>query len=114
MGGAVIEVGVKANLGGVTFPQEILPVRVCNQHELVARIELIQPGIAVLLAHIEHGQVVLPAVIRVVAKNARSQVDVVEEESAKIAAEGLVAKSACNEIVVVRQVAQMEFQKRLL
>ena len=101
----MVKIGVEAELGCVTFPQKILPVRIRNQHNLIAGIEFVQSGVAVLLTHIERGQIVLPSVIGIVAEKAGAQVDVVEDEAAKIAAERLVPESAGDEIVIIGQVA---------
>ena len=56
----------------------------------------------------------MPAVVVVVAENAHPEIRVVENETAKIAHERLNAGAHGNEIVVVRQIAQMNFGERLL
>ena len=64
--------------------------------------------------HVEGGDVVLPAVVVVVAENARAEIGVVEDEPAKIAHEWLNADARRNEIVIVREIAQVNFAERFL
>ena len=64
--------------------------------------------------HFEGSDVVLPAVVVVVAENADAEIGVVENEAAKIAHERLNAEARGNEIVIVRQVADVNFAERFL
>src|SRR6185312_15088952 len=94
MRAAVIEVRVKTQLRRVAVPEEVLPIDVCDKNILAAPPELIQLGVRVLLVHVEHDHVVLPAIVVVIAKQTRGEIHVVENKSAKIAVERLVAESA--------------------
>ena len=94
MPAVVVEVGHETEFAGVTFPNQILPENVRDINLLVAPAELVQVGISVLLQHVEGGDVVLPAVVVVVAENARAQIGVVENETAEIAHERLNADAA--------------------
>ncbi|PYI60085.1 MAG: hypothetical protein DMC59_04040, partial [Verrucomicrobia bacterium] len=84
-----VEVGQEAQLAGVTFPNQILPENVGDQNLLITPAKLIEVGVGVLLEHVEGGDIVLPAVVIVIAKNARAQVGVIENEAAEIAHERL-------------------------
>src|SRR5712671_1928926 len=87
MPAVVVEVANKREFASVTFPNQILPEHIRDVDLLFARIELIQIGIRVLLAHIERGQIVLPSVVIVVSKNPDTEIGIVENETAKIAYE---------------------------
>src|SRR3984893_4503209 len=110
----VVEVSQETEFAGVTFPNQILSENVRDINLLLAPVELVEVRVSVFLQHVERGNVVLPAVVVVVAKNANAQVRVVENETAKIAHERLNAGAQGNKIVVVRQIAQMNFGERLL
>ena len=56
----------------------------------------------------------MPAVVVVVAENARAEIGVVKDEAAKIAHEWLNADTRGNEIVIVRQIADVNFAERFL
>lgn len=111
---AAVEVRVEAQLRGVAFPDEVLPVGVEHDDALVARVEGVQVGEGVLFAEVEDGEIVLPLVVVRVAKNPEAQVGVVENEAAKIAVERLKAGAGGDEIVVHREIAQVQFSERLL
>ena len=81
---------------------------------MFARIEFVQVRIGVLLAHIERGEIVLPAIVVVVPENPDAEVRVVEDEAAEIAHERLHPDAHRDEIVIVRKVAQMNFGERFL
>ena len=114
MAARAIEVGVKAQLRRVTLREKILSENIRNQDLLIARVELVQVRVGVLLEHVESGEIVLPAVVVVVAENARAEIGVVEDEPAKIAHERLDAETRRNEIVVVREIANVNFAERFL
>src|SRR5213075_2344686 len=65
-------------------------------------------------AHVERDEVVLPAVVVVVAEEPDAEVRIVENESAEIAHERLDPETRREEVVVVRQVAEMDFAERFL
>ena len=81
---------------------------------LIATAEFIQIGVGVLLQHVEGSDVVLPAVVVVIAEHAHAEVCVVENEAAEIAYKWLNADARGNEIVIARQIAQMNFTEGLL
>ena len=110
----IVEIGQETQLAGVAFPNQILPKNIRDQNLLVAPTELIQVRVGVLLEHVEGGEVVLPAVVVVVAEDADAEVGVVENEAAKIAHERLNANAQRNEIVVIRQVAKVDLAERFL
>src|SRR6266498_399285 len=92
----------KTQLAGVTFPYQILPEDVGHVNLLLTPAELIQIRVSVLLEHIECGDVVLPAVVVVITKDADRKVGIVENEAAEIAHKRLDAGAQRNEIVIVR------------
>ncbi len=81
---------------------------------LIAPVELIEVRVGILLEHVERGDVVLPEIVVVVAENADAEIGVVENESAEIANEWLNAVAGRNEIVIVGQVADMNFRECFL
>ena len=56
----------------------------------------------------------MPEIVVVVAENADAEIRVVENEAAEIAHERLNAEARGEEIVIVRQVAEVNFPKRFL
>src|SRR2546421_7733540 len=114
MPAVVVEVGEKRELTGITFPNQILPENVRGINLLRTSREFVEVGIRVFLEHVEPGNVVLPAVIVVIAENPDAEIGVVENETAEIADERLNAGAQGNEIVVVGKIAQMEFAERFL
>ena len=94
--------------------EEILPVKVGDRDALFAKIERVQAGVRVLLETIEHSQVVLIAIRRVVAEGANAEVGVVEDEAAKVAVERLRSDADGDEIVVRRQISELPFVEELL
>ena len=105
---AVVEVRVEAGLRGVAVPEGVLSIDVRDDHALVARVKGVQVGVGVLLAQVEGGEVVLKLVVVVVAEDACAEVHVVEDEAAKVAVENLVACARGHEVVVLRQVAEVD------
>src|SRR5207245_2252905 len=95
----VVEICMKTEIGGVAFPKEILAIDVANEHDLVAGIKRVQLGMGVLLAHIKNSQIVLPSIVGVVAKQASAEINVVENKSAKITPERLIAETGGDEII---------------
>ena len=91
-----------------------MPENIGHVDLLVTPIELIQVRVSVLLEHVERGDVVLPAVIVVIAEDADTKVRVIKNEAAKIAYEWLNADTRGNEIVIARQITQMNFTEGLL
>src|ERR1700751_956160 len=75
----VVEVAEERKLTRITLPDQVLTENVCDVDLLRARLEFIQVRVGVLLAHVERGEVVLPAVVVVVAENADAEVRVVED-----------------------------------
>ena len=59
-------------------------------------------------------EVVLPAIVVVVAEDADAEVRVVEDEAAEIAHEWLNAEARRDEVVGVGQIADVKFEKRFL
>src|SRR5688572_26964671 len=82
---AVVEVRVEAQLRGVSLPDEVLAKHIGDDHFLMSRLEGVQIGIGVLLAHVEDGEIVLHPIVIEVAKEPERQVGVRENKSAKIA-----------------------------
>src|SRR5205823_958677 len=93
---AAVEVRMKAELRGVALPNKILLEDICDKDLLVARVEFIQVGIGVLLAHVERDHIVLPEIVVVVAEDTEAKVRVVENEAAEIADERLNAEARGN------------------
>src|SRR5438105_5499716 len=114
MAAVVVEVGEKRELAGVTFPNQILPENVRGINLLRTSREFVEIRIGVFLKHVEPGDVVLPAVVVVIAENPDAEVRIVENETAEIAHERLNAGTKGNEIIVVRQIAQVEFAEGFL
>src|SRR5205085_12171927 len=98
----------------VALPNKILLKNVRDKDLLIARVEFIQIGIGVLLAHVEPDHVVLPEIVVVVAEDADAEIRVVENEAAEIAHEWLDAKARGNEIVIVREITDVDFRERFL
>src|SRR5207244_7452789 len=109
-----VEIADKRELTGITFPDQVLPENIRDVDLLFARIEFVEVGIGILLAHVERGEIVLLAVVVVIPKNADAEIRVVENEAAEIAHERLHTDAQRNEIVIVREIAQMNFGERLL
>src|SRR4051794_1266502 len=114
MARSFVEVRVEAELRGVAFRQKILAVSVENDHTLVASVEFVEIGISVLLAHVERHHIVLPAIVVVIAEETEAEVGVVENETAKIAHERLDPEARGKEIVIVREIADVDFAERFL
>jgi hypothetical protein len=72
MAAIVIEVSQETELAGVTFPNQILSENVRDIDLLLAPAELVEVRVSVFLQHVEGGDVVLPAVVVVIAENAKS------------------------------------------
>ena len=109
-----LKVGVETQLCGVTLGEEILAKDIRDQDPLVTRIKAIEIGVSVLLEHLERGEVVLPAIINVVAEEARAEVGVVEDETAEIAYERLNPKSGRHKVIVAGEIADMQLDERFL
>src|SRR4051794_5800794 len=85
MPAVIIEVGQKTELAGVTLPEQVLAKNVGHVNLLVAPFKLVEVGVGILLQHVERGDVVLPAIVVVVAEDSNAKVGVVENKSAEIA-----------------------------
>src|ERR1700761_3862327 len=96
------------------MPDEILAICVQDQNVLAAASEFVELGIGVFFIHVEHDHVVLPAIIVVIAEEPRGEIDVIENKSAKIAVESLIAEARGEEIVIVGKIAEMKFDEGLL
>src|SRR6185503_18129043 len=81
---------------------------------LFAVVKRVQLGVRILLAHVERGETVLKAIVSPVAEDARTEIHIVENKAAKVRVERLQTAPERDEIVVVRQVPQMDFHERLL
>ena len=115
----VVEVGavaheVHAELLGVTADEKVLPIQIGDGDLLIAEFHCVEAGVGVFLEPVEDGQVVLVAIGRVVAEDARAEVGVVEDEAAKIAVEWLRTDADGDEVVVRRKVAKLPFVEELL
>ena len=97
----LIEAGVKAELCGVAFGEEILSVDIRDEDPLIARVELVEVRVGVLLAHVEEGEIVLKPVVIQVAENPDSEVGIIEDEPTEIAHERLHAEARGDEVVIV-------------
>ena len=111
---AVIEVRVEAPLRRVALPQEILAIEIRDHDFLLAVVEGVQLRVRVLLAHVEAGHVVLETIVYCIAEDPRAEIDVVENESAKVGVERLKPAAKGEEVVVIRQVSEVNFNGRLL
>src|SRR2546423_11095976 len=87
MPAVIVEIADEGELAGVTFPNQVLPKNIRDINLLLARIELIEVGISVLLAHVERGEIVLPAIVVVIPENPDAEICVVKNKTAKIAHE---------------------------
>src|SRR6266404_3058236 len=83
MPAVVVEVADERELPGVAFPNQVLPENIRDVDLLLARVEFVEIGIRVLLAHVERGEIVLPAIVVVVPENPDAEIRIVENESAK-------------------------------
>src|SRR4051812_3648323 len=110
----LVDAGVETQLRGVAFKAKVLLIGIRDEDLLPARIETIQVGIGILLAHVEVGEVVLQAVVVGVAEDADSEIGIVKDEAAEIAHERLYANPRRDEVVVVRKITDVNFQERLL
>ena len=81
---------------------------------MVTPVEFIQVGVGVLLEHAKGGNVVLPPVVVVIAENANAEVCVIKNEAPEIAYEWLNTDAGGNEIVIARQITQMNFSEGFL
>src|SRR5262249_51784518 len=79
----------KAELGRVSLPYRVLSKEIGDVHILVPEVQRVQIAVRVLLQHVEIRRVELITVARVVAEQARSQIDGAKNKSAKVADEGL-------------------------
>src|SRR5207247_9415903 len=97
---------MKAERGRIAGLDKVLTIQVGDDHTLVAALELVQLGVGIFLKHVEHDQVVLPAVVVEVPENTRTEIEVVENETAKVAVERRNAETSGDEIVIRRQNVQ--------
>src|ERR1700737_3982563 len=103
MAAVVVEIADKRQLARKTFPNQILPEKVRDKNLLAASfIDRVQIRVGIFLAHIEGGDVVLPAVIVVVTEKANAEIGIVENETAEIAHKRLHADAQRDEVIVVR------------
>ena len=109
-----IKVGVKAQLCGVAPGKEVLAENVRDEDLLIAPVKLIQVRVGVLFEHVESDQIVLPEIVVVVPEDAGAKIRVIKNEPSEIADERLNAEPGGNEIVIVRQVADVNFSKGFL
>src|SRR5207248_6964051 len=114
MTAVIVEIREETELASVTFPDQILSKHIGYVDLLLAPAELVQVGVGVFLQHVESGNVVLPAIVVVIPENSDAQIRIVKNESAEIAHERLDAGPRRNEIVVIGEVANMDFGKRFL
>src|SRR5262249_37916218 len=95
---------MKAELCGVAFDERILPVEVGNHYELVAKFVAVavdqsreearvEIAVGVLLQHVEARHVKVVTVVGELAEEATAQIEVVEDEAAKVAVELLNARA---------------------
>ena len=110
----VVLVVVHTELSCVARPDEILPVKVGDDHLLMAPAERVQAAVGVLLEEMEISEVVLPAVRVQVAKDAHARLLLNEEEPAKVAAKRLDARAHREKVIVGAEVPQLQLEKRLL
>ena len=111
---AFIHIHVKAKLRGVALPNEVLAEDIRDQDVLMPRVERVQVRVSVLFAHVEKREVVLHAVVTGVAKEARAEIGVGENEAAEIRDERLDADAPGDEVVVIREVAEMNLGEGFL
>src|ERR1700752_3041459 len=105
---------VDAELGRVTGVDEILQIKIRNNHLLVPQPERVEAAVGVLLEEIEIRRVVLPAVRVQVSKKSQAGLLVDKNKSAKIAGKTLDSRSHRYEIVVRTQVANFVLHKCFL
>src|SRR3954468_17704661 len=84
MSAAVIEAAMQAPLRCVAGPKKILPVKVGDEHLLIAFVKCIQFRIGVFLPQVEGSQVVLESIVAPIAKEPHACVDVIENEAAEV------------------------------
>ena len=99
---STVEIGQERELPSVALPDQVLPENIGQVDLLVTPIELIQVGVSILFQHVEGRDVILPAVVVVVAENPGAKVCVIKNEAAEIAYEWLNADPGGNEIVIAR------------
>ena len=68
MPAGIVKVGVEAKLSGIAFGEKILTIEIKDDDPLITRVELVQIGVGVFLAHIEKDKIVLPPIVIVVAE----------------------------------------------
>src|SRR5207245_11055886 len=107
----VVLVVVHTELSCVARPDEILPVKVGDDHLLMAPAERVQAAVGVLLEEMEIREVVLPAVRVQGAKDAHARLLLNEEEPAKVAAKPLDARAHREEVIVGADVPRLPTQK---
>src|SRR5713226_3606709 len=84
MDARIVFVVVDAELGRVAGLDEILHVKVRDDHLLAALVKRVQPAIRIFFKHIEIGGIVFPAVRVEISKQAHARLFIDEKESAKI------------------------------
>src|SRR5689334_20750074 len=81
--GPVIVV-MEAELRGVAVPVRVLSEEIGDEDRLIAEVRRVQLAVGVLLQHVKISRIELIAIVGIVAKHARAQIDVAEDEAAKI------------------------------
>src|SRR5262249_47895792 len=110
----IVFIKVIAYLNRIARLEEILAIEIGDHHLLAPVAERVEAAIGILLHHRKIGRVVLITVRAEVAENASPRLLVEEDESAKIAVEGLRTEAGGNEIVVVRQVLDLGLDEGFL
>src|SRR5436853_4207519 len=86
-----VVVEMEAELCRIAMPVGVLPEEVGDEDGLIAEVRRVQLAVGVLLQHVEVGDVVLITIVSIITKQARAEIDVAEDEAAKIRDERLNA-----------------------
>src|SRR5690606_29312500 len=111
---ALVVVPVEAELVRPAVDEEVLDVRVRDDDLLVADLEGVELADDVLLGGVLVPEVVLDASRGRGAEEPRCLVDVAEDQAPEIAVEGLAAELRREEVVVRREVGEVDFEKARL
>ena len=73
-------------LGDESLHREVLPVKVCDEHVIVAKVfgEIVQTTVGLFIQPPEPGEVVLEDVVVAIAKQANAKLVVLEQEATEI------------------------------
>src|SRR6266704_2707634 len=107
--------GVKAEFLRVAFAQKVLPIHVRDSHLLTSQsTKRVQTAVRVLLQPVEKREVVLVAVRRPVAEQARAEIRIAEDEATEVARKRLRSDPHGYEVIIRREIVQFALVEKFL